>query len=259
MKKNAWMFVVVLIVSGCGKKPDGPSGTAGVPATPQAPAVVMETRPAENFQVPETKKRSGVKYAPEGSPTRAIQDLDDMLDSYILDPKTPEEVKYNDSLKLVVLKGTFDIRELSRLALSKHWAERTPQEQDYFVDLMTRLLERKAIFSKEQGQKKAIKKKSKEVYQIVYNGDKTTNPEKTQALVISTVHVPTENLKIGLNYKVKQMQGGWKIYDVIVDGASLLDNYKYQFDRIIDKDGYPALVHRMESKLKDLLEKDKRE
>ena len=42
------------------------------------------------------------------------------------------------------------------------------------------------------------------------------------------------------------------IFDIIVDGASLLDNYRYQFDRIIGKEGYPNLVRRMETKLKDL-------
>ena len=66
------------------------------------------------------------------------------------------------------------------------------------------------------------------------------------------VHIPSEALKIELNYKLKKIDGGWKIYDVVVDGASLLDNYKYQFDKIIAKDGYSTLIHRMESKLKDL-------
>ena len=56
---------------------------------------------------------------------------------------------------------------------------------------------------------------------------------------------------MGLDYKLKKASI-WKIYDVIVDGASLLDNYKYQFDSIIKKSGYPDLVRRMRSKLNEM-------
>lgn len=236
----------------CGQKPA--SAPEAQPKVPAVTAAAPEAVPVAIHPV----KRPGMKYAPEGSPTRAIQDLDDVLESYILGPKTPEEIQYNENLKKQVLRGIFDIHELSRRALDKHWDERTPQEQDYFVDLMTRLLERKAVFSKEQGQKK-IAKKSKELYRITYEGDRPVTPDKLQSLVMSSVHVPTEDLKISLNYKLKRVENGWKIFDVIVDGASLLDNYKYQFDRIISKDGYPVLVHRMESKLKSLQESSGKE
>ena len=185
-----------------------------------------------------------------------------MLDSYVLDPKTPEDKQYNADLKKTVLHGTFDLRELCHLALDKHWGDRTPQEQDGFVDLMTRLLEKKAIFSKEQGQKK---RKSKTVYQVTYEGHKFLNPDQSNSMAMSMVHIPSESMKIELNYKLKKANGqnlaggAWMIFDVIVDGASLLDNYKYQFDKIIAKEGYPNLIHRMESKLKELQEKDQGE
>ncbi len=52
------------------------------------------------------------------------------------------------------------------------------------------------------------------------------------------------------------MVKGWKIYDVIVDDASLLDNYRYQFDSIIRKGGYADLIRRMESKLKSIKEEE---
>jgi phospholipid transport system substrate-binding protein len=251
------------LAAACGKKPGEapPAPAAPAPAPAPAPAAPAP-EPEKPFVIPPAAKKQA-KYFPEGTPSRAIQDLDDMLDSYVLDPQTPEQRQYNEDLKRAVIKGTFDIRELCRLALDKHWGERTSQEQDAFVDLMIRLLEKKAIFSKEQGQKKA--KKSKHVYSVSYEGDKFMNPEKTNSVAMSLVHIPSESLKIELNYKLKKGQpseasagsaGGWKIYDVIVDGASLLDNYKYQFDKIIAKEGYPNLVHRMESKLKELQEKD---
>lgn len=192
-------------------------------------------------------------YAPEGSPTRAIQDLDDMLDAYVLRPKTAEERRFNADLKKKILHGTFDIRELSRVALDKHWKDLKESQREGFVDLLTRLLERKAIFSKEQGSQKSG---SKNVYSVVYEGDRLLDGKKVRSLVLTSVRIPSENLKIGLNYKMTSVGGIWKIYDVIVDDASLADNYKYQFDRIISQHGYDDLVHRMESKLKELEEKE---
>lgn len=251
--------LVITIFVACQKK-SGPVGQEGGAATPPS----MTTTPAgplppeEAAIVVKPSKRPDIKYTAEGTPTRAIQDLDDMLDSYILDAKTPEDRKYNAALKRTVIHGTFDIRELCHLALDKHWAEIKTSDQDYFVDLMLRLLERKAIFSKEQGQKKQKQSKAEEkaLYKLVYNGDKFTNADKTQAVAQSHVLIPSEAMKIEINYKLKKVGGAWKIYDVVVDGASLLDNYKYQFDKIIAKDGYPTLVHRMESKFKELQEQD---
>ncbi|MBI2083404.1 MAG: ABC transporter substrate-binding protein [Deltaproteobacteria bacterium] len=191
-----------------------------------------------------------------GSPTRAIQDLDDMLDSYILHPKNDEEKKRNADLKKNVLHGTFDIRELCRLALDKNWKDLSSRERDRFVDLMTQLLENKAIFSAERGGGREGESKAKKTsYFITYEGERFLNPDKSGAFVHTFVRIPSENLKISLDYKLTKVQEGWKIYDVIVDDASLVDNYKYQFDKIIKQHGYPDLIHRMEAKLTEIQQK----
>ncbi len=233
---------------GCSKKSE-PVFEKGKSAASEQTFQFNDSEIDPNFKVTPSPRKQ-VKYFAAGTPTRAIQDLDDLLDSYIINATTPEDKKYNNNLKMSVIHGTFDIRELCRLALDKNWNERTPQEQEYFVQLMTHLLEKKAIFSKEQGQKGKGNGGVKELYHISYEGDQFLNAEKTQAQTRSMVNIPSENLKIEISYKLKKVAEGWRIYDVIVDGASLLDNYKYQFDKIIAKDGYPILVHRMESKLK---------
>ncbi len=233
----------------CGKKAESPQPVA-VKNEAVRPSMKFEEEAYDpNFKIPLPPKKA-IKYAPEGSPTRAIQDLDDMLDSYITDPKTPEDKKYNAQLKASVIHGTFDIRELCKNALDKNWDARTPEEQDYFVKLMTRLLEKKAVFSKEQGQKKGGESSGKSsVYKVTYEGEQFLDAEKTKSEVKTSVLIPSQNMRIELNYKLKKGEKAWEAYDVIVDGASLLDNYKYQFDKIISKDGYPELVRRMESKL----------
>jgi len=187
--------------------------------------------------------------APEGTPTRAIQDLDAKLDDYKTGDLTEEEKEYNTKLKKDILHGTFDVMELSRLALAENWLPRTYRQRRGFVDLMTQLLENKAILSKEQGQKKA---KSQNVYRITYQSEKFLNKKETRSMVRTDVYVVSEDIHVKLDYKLRKKRGSWKIYDVILDGASLVDNYRYQFDRIITKHGYPELVRRMNKKLVEI-------
>ncbi|MDO8643803.1 MAG: ABC transporter substrate-binding protein, partial [bacterium] len=193
--------------------------------------------------------------APKGSPKRAIQDLDERLNEYIIDAKTEEQKKFNLDLKKTIIHGTFDVAELCRLALDKHWQPLSQKERDGFIDLMTNLLERKAIFSKEQSLSKTNGRK--EAYYLSYGESRLLPPDQSRALVKSTVTIPQEDIRIDIAYKLKIVSGAWKIFDVTVDGASLLNNYRYQFDKIISKDGYPDLVRRMSSKLKELEETDK--
>lgn len=206
-----------------------------------------------NFSVSAKAKNS----YPVGSPTRAIQDLDDMLGDFVVKKKgeklSEEEEEHNRSLKMKIVHGTFDIRELAKLSLAAHWANRSDKEQERFVKILTDILEEKALFSKEQS---AAKSKSGGKYYVEYRGQKL-NKAKVRAFVQTKVVVPSENIKITLNYKLRKQDGDWKIYDIIVDEASLVENYRYQFNSIIKKHGYPDLVRRMENKLNEIRAKRK--
>jgi phospholipid transport system substrate-binding protein len=184
------------------------------------------------------------------SPTQAIKDLDAMLDDFKTGKNlSAADEQHNRDLKMNIIHGTFDIRELSKLALANHWPTLTSQQQDHFVDLMVSLLEEKALFSKEQS---AAKSKSGGKYKVVYQGHKFLDPAKTRAFVKTKVLVPSENIDINLNYKLKTDNGKWKIFDVIVDEASLVANYKFQFNSIITKNSYDELVNRMQKKLDEI-------
>lgn len=196
---------------------------------------------------------AAAKNYPAGSPSRAIQDLDNTLDDFEVAPKggklTSAQEEHNRKTKKKIIHGTFDIRELSKRSLRSHWGKRTPQEQDEFVQLLTDLLEEKALFSKEQS---AAKSKSGGKYYVKYRGHKFLNKAKTKAYVRTKVVVPSENISITLNYRLTRKDGQWKIYDIIVDEASLVDNYSYQFDKIIQKNGYQDLTGRMSRKLEQI-------
>lgn len=192
-----------------------------------------------------------------GTPTRAIQDVDAILDDFIVKKKgeelTPDEKDFNQNLKQKIIHGTFDINELSRLSLAGHWTVLTKEQQDGFVGILTNLLEEKALFSKEQS---AARSKSGGKYNVVYRGHQLSE-NGNRAFVRTRVNVPSENISINIGYKMKKNAGEWRVYDIIVDEASLVDNYKYQFNNIIKNHGYPDLVRRMKEKLDELKAKRK--
>ena len=209
-----------------------PAGMAAVKGAPQ-----NGERPSQP---------NGQVNAPQGTPTREIQEIEVKMDAF----KTGSDISAADrannaQIKREILTGTFDLRELSRLALDKHWGGLSAAEQSNFVSLMTDLLETKAIFSKEQTKTRG------KPYTVQYLGDTYLN-EKTRAKTRTKVTVPKEKVKVDIEYKLKKDPGGWKVFDIIVDDASLVDNYRYQFDSIISKNGYGELVRRMQNKLKEL-------
>lgn len=183
----------------------------------------------------------------EKTPTDAIRELDKMLGEYHTGAHlTAAHSEQNRQIKQRVIHGTFDIRELCRISLGRHWTTLSDADRERFVGLMTDLLEEKGVLSKEQGQKKT---RTGSVYQLSYRGQRYLDPIKSRALVRTQVFVPSHNVRVTLDYKLRRNSVQWKIYDVIVDGSSLVENYQYQFDNIITKYGYAELVSRVERKL----------
>ncbi|MBX7149676.1 ABC transporter substrate-binding protein [bacterium] len=181
------------------------------------------------------------------TPMEAIKDLDKKVDGYKTGTNlSNEDIQANQKLKTQIIRGTFDLRELSILALDKHWNTLSDKDRNHFVELMVQLLEKKAIFSKEH-----VKGNDKS-YKISYLSEEFLDPEKTKSQVVTRIAVPSEKVDLQIKYKLRHSSHGWQIFDVIVDDASLVDNYKFQFDTIITKYGFPDLITRMETKLKEM-------
>lgn len=216
----------------CSKKADPAQSTA---TNPQS--VTSDSAPGD---IPSNADLQGL------SPMDSIKALDKKVDHYKTGTLTAEEDVKNRKLKQEIISGTFDLAELCKLSLDTHWNEINDEQKNHFVSLMTKLLERKAIFSKEQ-----VKTDGKP-YDVVYKSEKYLDAEKTRASVASKILVPTQKVDLNISYSLLNKGGIWKIYDVIVDDASLVDNYKFQFDTIIKKSGFADLIARMEKKLAEM-------
>jgi phospholipid transport system substrate-binding protein len=132
-----------------------------------------------------------------------------------------------------VLDGMFDWRQMSATALRRHWAQRTPEEQEHFTRLFADVF-RRAYLS----QIHVI-----DASKFQYLGDSVRGNEGLVKMKVFTAR----GSGINVDYNVFLDGGRWRVRDVRVEQISLVDNYRTQFDSIIAKSSYAELVKRLEA------------
>jgi len=123
---------------------------------------------------------------------------------------------------------------MARRALGRHWAARTPAEQQEFTGLFRDLLER-AYLSK-------IEKYSGEP--IAYVGEAVDGDLATVRTKITT----KQGQDVPIDYRLTRQGDRWLIYDVLVENVSLISNYRTQFDGIIRTSSYEELLKRLKAR-----------
>jgi phospholipid transport system substrate-binding protein len=152
------------------------------------------------------------------------------------DPDLKKESRTADRRAAIrtIAAGIFDAEESAKRALGPHWAQRTPDERAEFVRLFTDLLERSYASKIE-----------------LYEGEKVTYGTETvegdQATVRTRI-VTKQGAEIPINYRLNQRDGRWLVYDVFVEGVSLVANYRTQFNKIIQASSYQELVKRLRAR-----------
>ena len=133
-----------------------------------------------------------------------------------------------------ITDGVFDWNEMAKRALGRHWAPRTPAEQQEFVSLFRDLLER-AYVSK-------IERYAGEP--ITYMGEAADGDLTTVRTKITT----RQNQEVAIDYRMFKDADRWRVYDVLIAGISLVNNYRTQFDGIIKTSSYDELVRRLKAR-----------
>jgi phospholipid transport system substrate-binding protein len=143
-----------------------------------------------------------------------------------------------DQLKQILFTR-FDFAEMARRALGAHWRRRSPTEQQEFVQLFTELLERQyaGIIESYTDEK------------IVYVGERT---DGTFAEVNSKIFT-AKGQEYSINYKAQLIGQDWKVYDVIAEDISMVNNFRSQFNRVISSSSYEELVRRLKEKQADVI------
>lgn len=168
------------------------------------------------------------RVAAAGEPTDALKTRVDRVLRLLEEPgdRRAEMRKVADEL--------FDFEEMSRRALGPHWNARTPQEQREFTTLFADLLERTYVGRVESGRGG----------KVVYTGESLTGDEAT----VRTRIVTSQRTEVPVDYRMHRRDGRWQVYDVNIEGISLINNYRSQFNSVIQASSYAALVERLRSK-----------
>ena len=171
-----------------------------------------------------------------GVPGDQVRQSVDKLLAILKDPQLKGESKKNerrDKLKEVIYQR-FDFTEMARRSLGSEWRRRSPEEQREFVKLFTGLLERAYLDNIES-----------------YNGEKfryLKEQEDNNYAQVDTKIIDNKGQEFSVNYRLHNQNGDWKVYDVVIEDVSLVNNYRSQFNRVLATSSYEDLVNRMKGK-----------
>jgi phospholipid transport system substrate-binding protein len=171
---------------------------------------------------------TAVPYAHADAPTEALrQSVDEVI-------KVLEQPGEHRAEVRKIANGIFDFQETAKRALGRHWAQRNPKEQQEFTQLFADLLERSYLSKIEMyhGEK------------VAWIGD-TVNDDDAN---VRTKIVTKQGTEIPVEYRMRKKDGRWLVYDVNIEGVSLVANYRTQFNKIIQTESYQALVDKLKAK-----------
>lgn len=173
-----------------------------------------------------------------GAPTDQLRGRVDRVLRVLEDPQLKAEtraVERRASIRAIV-DEIFDFREVSQRSLGPHWQGRTPTERDEFIQLFADLLERSYIDKIElySGAER-----------IQYTGEVLDGEQAT----VRTRIVTKQGTEIPVDYRMRRAGDRWLVYDVAIEGVSLVANYRAQFNRIIQRSSYKGLVEQLTARL----------
>jgi phospholipid transport system substrate-binding protein len=172
-----------------------------------------------------------------GEPTDQIKQTTDKIISILTDSTLKDADKREERKKLIrsAADERFDWEEMARRSLARHWAKRTNEEKREFTALFSDLLERTYMDKVEgySGEK------------VLYGGERVDGDFGVVRAKILTA----KDTEISVEYRVRRKEEGWFIYDVSIEGVSLVNNYRTQFNSIILKSSYRELVKKLAAKV----------
>lgn len=175
-------------------------------------------------------------HAVAGEPSNRIQTMVDKVIVILKDQTLAGDSQATARRSAIreVVGETFDFEEMSKRALAQHWKNRSAAEQQEFVSLFTDFLEKNYIKKIEGYKEEKISIRAEKV-------------ENGRALV-KTIIVTAEKTEIPIDYKMYVKAGAWRIYDISIEGVSMVSNYRSQFAGILNKKSYEELRRQLQEK-----------
>ena len=171
----------------------------------------------------------------DSTPTDAIRGSVESILTLLQDKELDQTTRRGKIRK--VINARFDFRAMSQRTLATNWKKASDEQQKEFVQLFSKLIENTYI-----GRVEAYTDEK-----VDYPGEKI----KGKKAVVETL-ILTPSADIPVNYKVYLKKDKWWVYDVIIEGISLISNYRSSYQEIVKKDGFDGLIVKMKAKIKEL-------
>ncbi|WDP89149.1 MAG: ABC transporter substrate-binding protein [Desulfobacter sp.] len=166
----------------------------------------------------------------------SIDQILDVLRDQALKAQEQKEIR---RAKLRRIAGErFDYRRMSQLSLARHWRGRSDEEKDEFTRLFSTLLE-DSYMSK-------IESYTDE--KVVYLTERIKKKKSKEYAKINT-KIITQTAEIPINYMMYRAGAGpWRVYDMVIEGVSMVNNYRSQFGQILEKKSFGELIEQLKEK-----------
>jgi phospholipid transport system substrate-binding protein len=178
---------------------------------------------------------SSAPVAWAGAPTDQFRDGVDQVFKILRDPELKGDAKATRRWASVakVSEQIFDFGETARRSLGQHWDARTPAERVEYVRLFTDLIQRSYVSRVDRyGAEK-----------MAFRGDTIDGDQA----VVRTALLLSDGGQMALDYKMHRTSDRWQVYDINIEGVSLVANYRAQFNKVIRSESYEALIARLKS------------
>jgi len=176
-------------------------------------------------------------FAMAGAPTDQIRQTTEKILAIVDAPalKGPDKEAERQKQMRQVVDERFDWAAMARSALGKHWRELSEAQRAEFTGLFSELIEKNYMSKVESysGEK------------ILYKGDKVDGTFGVVEVVIVTLR----GTDIPVSYRVLKKDTSWLVYDVSIEGVSLVNNYRSQIGTILNSSSYDTLIVRIKSKI----------
>lgn len=172
------------------------------------------------------------------SPTDTLRDFFAEVNKTLAEPETEGQPTERLIAVRTLVNDLFDFRDAAELALGREWQARTPAEQEEFVQLFADLLERSYVL------RVASKASVNAGVRVRFLAEAVDR----DAATVRTAVVSRDGGEILLDYHMSKRGERWMIRDVVIEGVSLVANYRAQFQRVIQGSSYPELVAEMKAK-----------
>ncbi|MBI3107664.1 MAG: ABC transporter substrate-binding protein [Candidatus Rokubacteria bacterium] len=171
-----------------------------------------------------------------GAPTDQLRGAIDRVIKALDNPALKGDSKVGERRTAVrkIANDIFDFGEIARRSLGRHWQGRTDKEREEFISLFGDLLERSYISKIE-----------------LYGGERilyTNERMDAEVAVVSTKIITKNGTEVPIDYRLLRRGDRWLVYDISIEGVSLVSNYRTQFNKIIQTTSYGELVKKMRAK-----------